>query len=207
MRGLAIMRESGWPVVFDATHSVQLPGGGGDASGGQPQFIEPLAAAAVAVGISASSSRCTTPERAVGRSERTAARSFARFPSPDATDSRSNTFGLNAFTVWSVINLERQFHVFRPISGIHFPTAANSRAGFSLIELLIVIAIILVILTVAIPKFSNAVRGAREVGAVKAITTIQTAQVQYYSSYNRFAASLQELGPPPAARKDLRRPD
>ena len=51
MRGLAIMRDSGWPVVFDATHSVQLPGGAGAASGGQPQFIEPLARAAVAVGI------------------------------------------------------------------------------------------------------------------------------------------------------------
>jgi 2-dehydro-3-deoxyphosphooctonate aldolase (KDO 8-P synthase) len=52
MRGLKIMADSGWPVVFDATHSVQLPGGGGTASGGQPQFIEPLASAAVAVGIS-----------------------------------------------------------------------------------------------------------------------------------------------------------
>jgi len=51
MRGLKIMRESGWPVVFDATHSVQLPSGAGGASGGQPQFIEPLARAAVAVGI------------------------------------------------------------------------------------------------------------------------------------------------------------
>jgi 2-dehydro-3-deoxyphosphooctonate aldolase (KDO 8-P synthase) len=51
MRGLRTMRESGWPVVFDATHSVQLPGGAGAASGGQPQFIEPLARAAVAVGI------------------------------------------------------------------------------------------------------------------------------------------------------------
>jgi 2-dehydro-3-deoxyphosphooctonate aldolase (KDO 8-P synthase) len=52
MRGLRIMAASGWPVVFDATHSVQLPGGGGSASGGQPEFIEPLASAAVAVGIS-----------------------------------------------------------------------------------------------------------------------------------------------------------
>lgn len=51
MRGLTIMRESGWPVIFDATHSVQLPSGAGGASGGQPQFIEPLARAAVAVGI------------------------------------------------------------------------------------------------------------------------------------------------------------
>ncbi|PYT32142.1 MAG: 3-deoxy-8-phosphooctulonate synthase [Acidobacteria bacterium] len=51
MRGLEIMREFGWPVVFDATHSVQLPSGAGNASGGQPQFIEPLARAAVAVGV------------------------------------------------------------------------------------------------------------------------------------------------------------
>jgi 2-dehydro-3-deoxyphosphooctonate aldolase (KDO 8-P synthase) len=52
MRGLKIMRDAGWPVVFDATHSVQLPGGAGSASGGQPEFIEPLARAAVAVGVS-----------------------------------------------------------------------------------------------------------------------------------------------------------
>ena len=51
MRGLKIMRDAGWPVIFDATHSVQLPGGAGDASGGQPQFIEPLARAAVAAGV------------------------------------------------------------------------------------------------------------------------------------------------------------
>jgi len=53
MRGLAIMRGFGWPVVFDATHSVQLPGSKGVASGGQPQFIEPLAKAAVAAGVDA----------------------------------------------------------------------------------------------------------------------------------------------------------
>ena len=52
MRGLRIMAEAGWPVVFDATHSVQLPSGAGGVSGGQPQFIEPLASAAVAVGVS-----------------------------------------------------------------------------------------------------------------------------------------------------------
>jgi 2-dehydro-3-deoxyphosphooctonate aldolase (KDO 8-P synthase) len=51
MRGLQIMRASGWPVVFDATHSVQLPGGAGSASSGQPQFIESLARAAVAAGV------------------------------------------------------------------------------------------------------------------------------------------------------------
>ena len=52
MRGLKIVRDAGWPVVFDATHSVQVPGGAGAVSGGQPQFIEPLARAAVAVGVS-----------------------------------------------------------------------------------------------------------------------------------------------------------
>jgi 2-dehydro-3-deoxyphosphooctonate aldolase (KDO 8-P synthase) len=51
MRGLKIMRDGGWPVVFDATHSVQLPGAAGSSSGGQPQFIEPLARAAVAAGV------------------------------------------------------------------------------------------------------------------------------------------------------------
>ncbi len=51
MRSLAIMRETGCPVIFDATHSVQLPGGQGSSSGGQRQFIPVLARAAVAVGI------------------------------------------------------------------------------------------------------------------------------------------------------------
>lgn len=51
MRSLAIMREWGWPVVFDATHSVQLPGVAGGSSGGSPQFIAPLARAAVAAGV------------------------------------------------------------------------------------------------------------------------------------------------------------
>lgn len=51
MRGLAIMAGFGYPVVFDATHSVQLPGASGATSGGQPQFIAPLARAAAAVGI------------------------------------------------------------------------------------------------------------------------------------------------------------
>ena len=51
MRSLAIMRETGCPVVFDATHSVQLPGGQGDKSGGQREFVPVLARAAVAVGI------------------------------------------------------------------------------------------------------------------------------------------------------------
>lgn len=51
MRGLQIMRSAGYPVIFDVTHSVQLPGGGGDRSVGQPEFIETLSRAAVATGI------------------------------------------------------------------------------------------------------------------------------------------------------------
>ena len=52
MRSLAVMRDTGCPVVFDATHSVQLPGGLGTASGGQREFVPVLARAAVAAGIS-----------------------------------------------------------------------------------------------------------------------------------------------------------
>ena len=51
MRSLAVMRETGAPVVFDATHSVQLPGGNGASSSGQRQFVPVLSRAAVAVGI------------------------------------------------------------------------------------------------------------------------------------------------------------
>ncbi|HNY26667.1 MAG TPA: 3-deoxy-8-phosphooctulonate synthase [Candidatus Sumerlaeota bacterium] len=53
MRGLLLMRELGCPVVFDATHSVQLPGGAGTSSGGDRRFAAPLARAAVAVGVDA----------------------------------------------------------------------------------------------------------------------------------------------------------
>ncbi|MFN7997864.1 MAG: prepilin-type N-terminal cleavage/methylation domain-containing protein [Bryobacteraceae bacterium] len=70
------------------------------------------------------------------------------------------------------------------------------RRGFSLIELLIVIAIILIIVTVALPKLNKARMYAQETAALKAIQTINTAQVQYNSQYGRFATSLTELGPP-----------
>jgi type IV pilus assembly protein PilA len=73
---------------------------------------------------------------------------------------------------------------------------SRKRRGFSLIELLIVIAIILIIVTVALPKLNNATRFAHEAAAIKAIQTIQTMQVQYNSQYGRFATSLTELGPP-----------
>lgn len=51
MRSFPIMRKFGYPVIFDVTHSVQLPGGAGKASGGQPEFIEPLARAGIAAGV------------------------------------------------------------------------------------------------------------------------------------------------------------
>jgi 2-dehydro-3-deoxyphosphooctonate aldolase (KDO 8-P synthase) len=53
MRSLAVLREFGYPVVFDATHSLQLPGGRGNASGGERKFIAPLARAGVAAGVDA----------------------------------------------------------------------------------------------------------------------------------------------------------
>jgi 2-dehydro-3-deoxyphosphooctonate aldolase (KDO 8-P synthase) len=52
MRSLPILSEFGYPVVYDATHSVQQPGGKGDSSGGERQFVSSLSRAAVAVGIS-----------------------------------------------------------------------------------------------------------------------------------------------------------
>ena len=75
-------------------------------------------------------------------------------------------------------------------------TARRRTAGFSLIELLIVIAIILIILAVALPKLTSARRYAQEMAAVKAITTVHTAETQYYSQYGQYATTLQQLGPP-----------
>ena len=53
MRSIPIMAKNGYPIVFDATHSVQQPGGQGDQSGGQREFVEYLSRAAVAVGVAA----------------------------------------------------------------------------------------------------------------------------------------------------------
>ncbi len=69
-------------------------------------------------------------------------------------------------------------------------------AGFSLIELLIVIAIILIILAMALPKLNKARMQAFETGAIKAMTTIHAAQAQYYSTFGKYADSLLALGPP-----------
>ena len=70
------------------------------------------------------------------------------------------------------------------------------RRGFSLIELLIVIAIILIIITIAVPKYQKTQMFMKETAAIKAIQTIHQMEVQYQSQYGRYAASLVELGPP-----------
>jgi type IV pilus assembly protein PilA len=72
----------------------------------------------------------------------------------------------------------------------------RKRSGFSLIELLIVIAIILIIVTIAVPKLNNARMNASETAAIGALRAIQSAEVQYYSTYGRYATTLAELGPP-----------
>lgn len=72
----------------------------------------------------------------------------------------------------------------------------RARAGFSLIELLIVIAIILIILGFAVPRLTKARASAQELAATTAVHTLITAQQQYYSSYGQYATSLTQLGPP-----------
>ena len=72
----------------------------------------------------------------------------------------------------------------------------RKRRGFSLIELMIVIAIILIIATIALPKLNRAKMYAHETAAIKTLQTIHTAQTQYQSQFGKFAASLTELGPP-----------
>ena len=84
------------------------------------------------------------------------------------------------------------------------PAVARSRrrrgqAGFSLIELLVVIAIILIILTFAVPQFNKSRMNANETGAIQALRTITTAEIQYQSQFGEYATNLAQLGPPGAA--------
>ena len=73
---------------------------------------------------------------------------------------------------------------------------AAAPAGFSLIELLIVIAIILIILAIAVPKLGSARMNASEMAVIREMQTINTMQTQYMSQFGVFATSLAELGPP-----------
>jgi prepilin-type N-terminal cleavage/methylation domain-containing protein len=73
---------------------------------------------------------------------------------------------------------------------------ARMRRGFSLIELLIVVAIILIIASVAIPKMNKTMMQAREMTTIRQINTIHTGQTQYRSQFGHYAANLAELGPP-----------
>lgn len=70
------------------------------------------------------------------------------------------------------------------------------RRGFSLIELLIVVAIILILAAIAAPKLNQNRMHAQETATIREIQTIHTAQTQYYSQYGRYATTLLELGPP-----------
>lgn len=72
----------------------------------------------------------------------------------------------------------------------------NKEAGFSLIELLIVIAIILIILSVALPQMSKSRMHAQEMAAIEEMGTINKSEIQYYSQFNQYATTLQQLGPP-----------
>ncbi|MGH9584376.1 MAG: prepilin-type N-terminal cleavage/methylation domain-containing protein [Bryobacteraceae bacterium] len=75
---------------------------------------------------------------------------------------------------------------------------AGSQRGFSLIELLIVIAIILIILSIALPQMSKSQMQSREMAAVATLRTVNTEEVQYESQFGQYATSLSQLGPPAA---------
>jgi type IV pilus assembly protein PilA len=71
--------------------------------------------------------------------------------------------------------------------------------GFSLIELLIVIAIILIILSIALPQMSKSRMNAQEMAAIREVQTINQAEIQYQSQFGQFATTLNQLGPPASA--------
>lgn len=72
----------------------------------------------------------------------------------------------------------------------------RKRRGFSLMELLIVIAIILIIAAIALPKLDKARMHTLEMSAIRMMGTVHTAETQYYSQFGRFAVNMAELGPP-----------
>ena len=76
----------------------------------------------------------------------------------------------------------------------------RGRKGFSLVELIIVIAIITILSAIIIPHFSDELKLAHETAAIQMIKTIQSMEAQYYAQFGRFADSLAELGPRPQAR-------
>ena len=79
-----------------------------------------------------------------------------------------------------------------------FEHRRRTQRGFSLIELLIVIAIILIILSIALPQMSKSRMNAQEMAAVAEMSTLNKAEVQYYSQFGQYATSLSQLGPPPS---------
>jgi type IV pilus assembly protein PilA len=94
------------------------------------------------------------------------------------------------------------YDVNRMVSGLRARRLLRHRrrqAGFSLIELLIVIAIILIILSIALPQMSKSRMHAQEMAAIEEMGTINKAEIQYYSQFNQYATSLQQLGPPATA--------
>ena len=72
----------------------------------------------------------------------------------------------------------------------------DRQRGFSLMELLIVVAIILIIAAIAAPKLNTARMHTQEMAAIRQVGTLHTAQTQYFSQFGRYATSLAELGPP-----------